>query len=326
VRSSNKFMRKILKNVIKKMKNYSDFYVRVWKACFEISAGQTLTYLQLARNIRFPKASMALGLALSKNPFAPIIPCHRVIRSNGEIGGYSALGGINRKLKLLKHEKKTSKMLIWIDDIPRNVTMNMALDEILFNEFNNPVLRVYYWDNSYVTIGYFQKSKDIIVPGFVRRFTGGLTVNHKSDMSYCFVVSSDFWNIYDHYRSYRNIHLTLRKVLQRFGINSVILNKKNGNINNICIQTFCENDLISYGKKIVGSCSRRRGSKLIIQGSIHINLSGINKKSFSKEFAKDIAKFIGIEVKVSNFSIDDIKYAKKIADTRYSNSEWNNKF
>jgi lipoate-protein ligase A len=218
------------------------------------------------------------------------------------------------------------KTLMWINDVPRNAVMNMALDEMLFDEFDSPVLRVYYWDESYTTIGYFQKAIDVPVHGFVRRFTGGLTVNHNSDISYCFIVSSDFWNVYDHCRSYRNIHLVLQKVLQRFGINSVILNKKTGYVNSICIQTFCENDLIFYGKKIVGSCSRRRGNKLIIQGSIHINLDIISRKKFSKEFASDLAMFIKVRTKSSNFSIDDIKYANKIINEKYSNSKWNNKF
>jgi lipoate-protein ligase A len=215
---------------------------------------------------------------------------------------------------------------MWIDDVPRNVAMNMALDEMLFNEFDSPILRIYYWDGSYTTIGYFQEARNISVPGFVRRFTGGLTVDHNSDISYCFIVSSDFWNVYDHCRSYRNIHLVLQKVLQRFGVNSVILNKKVGCVNSVCVQTFCENDLIFCGRKIVGSCSRRRGSKLIIQGSIHINLGNISRKKFSKEFASGMAKFIRVRTKSSNFSVEDIKCANKIIDEKYSSSKWNNKF
>jgi lipoate-protein ligase A len=221
---------------------------------------------------------------------------------------------------------KLRKTLMWVDDIPRNVAMNMALDEMLFNEFDDPVLRIYYWNGPYTTIGYFQKATDVTVSGFVRRFTGGLTVNHNSDISYCFIVSSDFWNVYDYCRSYRSVHLVLKKVLQRFGFNSVVLNKRVGHINNICIQTFYENDLVFYGKKIVGSCSRRRGNKLIIQGSIHINLDDINRKKFSKEFVSYMAKLIKVGTKSLKFSTENIKYANKIIDEKYSNSKWNNKF
>jgi O-6-methylguanine DNA methyltransferase len=102
-------VKKIPKDIIEKMKNYPDFYAKVWKACFKISAGKTLTYSQLAKNIRAPKAARAVGTALSKNPFAPTIPCHRVIRTDGKMGGYSATGGIKKKLKMLKYEKETGK-------------------------------------------------------------------------------------------------------------------------------------------------------------------------------------------------------------------------
>jgi O-6-methylguanine DNA methyltransferase len=102
-------VKKIPEDIIEKMKNYPDFYVKVWKACFKISAGKTLTYLQLAKNIGAPRAARAVGTALSKNPFAPVIPCHRVIRTDGKIGNYSAAGGIKKKLKMLKYERETGK-------------------------------------------------------------------------------------------------------------------------------------------------------------------------------------------------------------------------
>ncbi|MDR3256852.1 MAG: hypothetical protein LBT18_04340 [Endomicrobium sp.] len=224
-------------------------------------------------------------------------------------------------------KRKPEKMLRWINDIPRNAAMNMALDEVLFNEYKSePILRIYYWDNLYTTIGYFQKAKDIIVPGFVRRLTGGLMVNHSGDISYSFIVSSDLWNVYDQNGTYRSIHLAIQKALQQIGINSIILNKKTGSMSNICIQTFCENDLISNKKKIVGSCLRRRGNKLMVQGSIHINLYGKAKKVFSKNFAKNIAEFIKTEVKALSFSNNDVEYAEKIASEKYLISEWNDKF
>ena len=91
------------------MKDYPPFYVKVWKACFEIPAGKTMTYSQLAKKIAAPKAARAVGTALGKNPFAPIIPCHRVIRNDGKMGGYSAEGGIKRKEKMLEYEKITKK-------------------------------------------------------------------------------------------------------------------------------------------------------------------------------------------------------------------------
>ncbi|MDR3195398.1 MAG: MGMT family protein [Endomicrobium sp.] len=99
----------IPENIIKKMSKYPAFYVKVWTACFNIPAGKTLTYKQIAEKIGAPKAARAVALALSKNPFAPIIPCHRVIRSDGKLGGYSAYGGIKKKLEMIKYETETGK-------------------------------------------------------------------------------------------------------------------------------------------------------------------------------------------------------------------------
>jgi O-6-methylguanine DNA methyltransferase len=105
----NKNKREISANIIEKMKCYPDFYVKVWKACLKIPAGKTLTYKQLAEKIGSPGASRAVGTALSKNPFAPLIPCHRVIRGDGKMGGYSGIGGVEKKLKMIQYENETKK-------------------------------------------------------------------------------------------------------------------------------------------------------------------------------------------------------------------------
>ncbi|MDR1418407.1 MAG: MGMT family protein [Endomicrobium sp.] len=102
-------MKKIPQDIIRHMASYPCFYVKVWKACFNIPPGKTLSYKQIAEIIESPKAARAVALALSKNPFVPIIPCHRVIRSDGKLGGYSAKGGINKKIKMLNYEKETGK-------------------------------------------------------------------------------------------------------------------------------------------------------------------------------------------------------------------------
>jgi O-6-methylguanine DNA methyltransferase len=109
LRISGKRMKKIPKNIIKKMSKYSDFYKKVWTTCFNIPVGKTYTYKQIAEKIGSHKAARAVGTALAKNPFAPIIPCHRVIRSDGKLGGYSASGGLKKKQAMLKYEKETGK-------------------------------------------------------------------------------------------------------------------------------------------------------------------------------------------------------------------------
>lgn len=86
----------------------TEFQGRVWKALKEIPFGQTKSYGQIAKAIKKPKASRAVGLANSKNPICIIVPCHRVIGASGKLTGYA--GGLKAKKWLLEHElKKSSK-------------------------------------------------------------------------------------------------------------------------------------------------------------------------------------------------------------------------
>jgi len=102
-------MKKLPQDILDKIKQYPPFYQKVWKACAQIPAGKTLTYSELAKKIGSPNSARAVGTALSKNPFAPIVPCHRVLRVDGKMGGFSAKGGIKLKEKMLKYEKETGK-------------------------------------------------------------------------------------------------------------------------------------------------------------------------------------------------------------------------
>lgn len=81
------------------------FQIDVWNYLKKIPKGKVKTYKQVAKAINRPKSSRAVANACGKNPYAPTIPCHRVIRSDGNLGGYSGKGGVKRKIKLLKQEK-----------------------------------------------------------------------------------------------------------------------------------------------------------------------------------------------------------------------------
>lgn len=81
----------------------TDFQVKVWQATLNIPAGKTLTYQELAQKIGNPKAFRAVANALGQNKIAYFIPCHRVVRKNGELGGYK--WGIDIKKALLIAEK-----------------------------------------------------------------------------------------------------------------------------------------------------------------------------------------------------------------------------
>ena len=81
------------------------FQLKVWKYLKNIPKGTVKTYKQVAIAIKSPKSARAVANACGKNPYAPKIPCHRVIRSDGCLGGYSGSGGIKTKLSLLRSEK-----------------------------------------------------------------------------------------------------------------------------------------------------------------------------------------------------------------------------
>jgi len=80
------------------------FQLKVWNYLKKIPKGKVKTYKQVAIAINNPKAARAVANACAKNPYAPKIPCHRVIRTDRSLGGYSGKGGIKTKKLLLKRE------------------------------------------------------------------------------------------------------------------------------------------------------------------------------------------------------------------------------
>ena len=87
--------------------NGTKFQLKVWAYLRKIPRGSVKTYSQVAKAIGKPRAARAVANALAKNRYAPKIPCHRVIRSDGSLGGYSGKGGIKTKKFLLKKEGLT---------------------------------------------------------------------------------------------------------------------------------------------------------------------------------------------------------------------------
>jgi len=82
----------------------TEFQLKVWAYLRKIPRGSVKTYAQVAKDIGYPLAVRAVANAIGKNPYAPKIPCHRVIRSDGSLGGYSGKGGVKTKRFLLKKE------------------------------------------------------------------------------------------------------------------------------------------------------------------------------------------------------------------------------
>jgi len=82
----------------------TNFQKMVWTELKKIPFGETRTYKEIAVAIGKPKAARAVANACGKNPYPIIIPCHRVVRSDGSIGGFTGDGGIEKKRQLLRQE------------------------------------------------------------------------------------------------------------------------------------------------------------------------------------------------------------------------------
>ena len=88
------------------------FQLKVWNYLKKIPKGKVKTYLEVAKAIGKPKAFRAVANAVGKNPYPPKIPCHRVIRSDGSLGGYSGKGGIQQLLVSLQRELLELNLLL----------------------------------------------------------------------------------------------------------------------------------------------------------------------------------------------------------------------
>jgi len=87
------------------MASIPDFDRRVYELARTIPPGSTMTYGEVARTLgEEPMRAREVGIALARNPFAPIVPCHRVVAAGGKLGGYSAPGGTATKRRLLEIE------------------------------------------------------------------------------------------------------------------------------------------------------------------------------------------------------------------------------
>ena len=89
----------------------TDFQLRVWDALLKIPFGKTISYLDLSKQLGDVKAIRAVASANGKNPLWIVVPCHRVIGSNGDLTGYA--GGLHRKKWLLEHESPAKQTTLF---------------------------------------------------------------------------------------------------------------------------------------------------------------------------------------------------------------------
>lgn len=177
----------------------------------------------------------------------------------------------------------------------------------------------------------------------IRRLTGGLAVLHDADLSYSLVVSENIWkHIYDQETTYRTIHKNIKKALEKIGIFSMYgeqqeqqkigrledwkdRNDKGGKSFS-CVQTLYKDDLILNGRKIVGSCQRRRGKKILVEGSIHLQLRDEQVKIFTQEFFNNLSQELHCDIVNKNLTEEEITAGKQLCAEKYNNDKWNKLF
>ena len=94
-----------LRTVCLDLSGVTRWEARVYLALREVGPGETVTYGELARSLGERGAAQAVGRAMARNPFAPVVPCHRVLAAGGRAGGFSAADGVATKMRLLKLER-----------------------------------------------------------------------------------------------------------------------------------------------------------------------------------------------------------------------------
>jgi methylated-DNA-[protein]-cysteine S-methyltransferase len=93
-----------LSDIVLDLTGVPAFHQRVYALARRMAPGETMTYGEMAQRLGDPGAARAVGQALGHNPFAPVVPCHRILAAHGGAGGFSAAGGTRTKLRLLEIE------------------------------------------------------------------------------------------------------------------------------------------------------------------------------------------------------------------------------
>jgi len=218
-----------------------------------------------------------------------------------------------------------------IYDVPRDCSINIALDEVFFTkEKFEDVLRFYRWTGPAYTIGYFQKFPTDKADNYtvVRRLTGGLSVLHNTDLSYSLIVSDNIWPyIYDQEKTYKVFHDNIRKSLEKINIFCDKTEIKNDGLKSYsCVQTLYKDDLLLNGRKIVGSCQRRRGKKILVEGSIHLKLTQEQSETFANEFFKNLSYTLKCDTINKSLTKEEISAATELCKEKYNTDNWNKLF
>lgn len=213
---------------------------------------------------------------------------------------------------------------LWVDPIERPGPEAMAVDEWLLESTATPVLRVYRWLGNWGSVGYFGAIGEAkaAFPGvaWVRRWTGGGTVDHRTDWTYTVVVPAhEALAKCRGAASYRILHAALAATLVAEGINVRLSTGADATGGNLCFENPVSYDLVGpAGRKLAGAGQRRTRSGLLHQGSVAVPAADT---AFFAHRAEGLAGRMASQWQAMEFEPPADVIARKIAE-RYGRQAW----
>lgn len=212
---------------------------------------------------------------------------------------------------------------LWIDPVARSGPEAMAVDEWLLEVATTPVLRVYRWQGEWGSVGYFGNLAHARAAlsglSWVRRWTGGGTVDHRRDWTYTVVspVGCALARM-KAAESYRLLHLALAVALAEEGVRVALASDEVKTGDSLCFRNPVGQDLIdAVGSKIAGAGQRRTRSGMLHQGSVALPLDAAESALRGERFA---ARLAGSFETIGFNPADDV-IAERVA-RRYGNPAW----
>lgn len=210
-------------------------------------------------------------------------------------------------------------MELWFDPTARSGPQAMAVDEWLLVQARQPLLRIYRWEGVWGSIGYFGKLAEAQagLPGveFVRRWTGGGTVDHREDWTYSLIIPKccEVARLKGG-ESYRMIHRILLEVLGAEG-GAPGLSTSTSKVDGMCFKNPVEHDLLdAHGEKLAGAAQRRSAHGLLHQGSVATaGDSRLRGELFSEQLAESWSE--------ADIAVDAESVAA-LVDEKYGRNEW----
>jgi len=209
-------------------------------------------------------------------------------------------------------------------DSKSSAAANMAIDESLLRHARTPVLRIYGWEETCVSIGYFQKAS-VVATGtsFVRRYTGGGLVEHGRDLTYTLVLPADHpLTAAGTLPSYRAIHEGVASALRAAGIDCRLATAQPKKDHASCFLKPVPADVLdSKGAKLAGAAQRRTRQGCLHQGSIL--LSGQIPPQLPKVLPDHLARALQTTWAAAERTGEEEELAEKLFRDRYSTRDWN---